>query len=154
VTLLVVSLTAQLFTVRSVSAKDIVTGCAAEGVGESSASLWRIRSRFLRNGTMFRHNTAHCGLLATACVWQLRHTAGTLHGRVRMSVNYMFGIWFLCVFTHFNTTVLMYRDWFRRIGTKPRGWGVGLPHCLPTGQIYLIIKIQSVPRSKHIPFQL
>jgi len=40
--LLVVSLTTQLFTVRSMSVKNIVTSCVVEGIGESSAFLLRI----------------------------------------------------------------------------------------------------------------
>jgi hypothetical protein len=38
---------------------------------------------------------------------------------------------------HFKIIVSIFRDLFRRIGTKPRDWRVGFPHSSATAQITL-----------------
>ena len=78
-----------LFTGRSVSMKNMVTGCVIEDMGESSDSLLRIRNRFLRNGTMLRHNTANhnANFYCHFVVCWMRSACGSYVGRpVRYTV--------------------------------------------------------------------
>jgi len=41
------------------------------------------------------------------------------------------------VFTYFNAFVSIFRDWFRRIWMRQRGWRVGFPQVSGTTQITL-----------------